>query len=84
MEAENLKLEKQLQSTIKERQDADRVCEEIFAFLEEVCHLTNDTKVLCIMLTFTCPPTQIENEWRKLPLDDMQTWILETAEAQRL
>lgn len=39
MEAENLKLEKQLRVTVKEREDADRVCEEIFAFLEDVSYL---------------------------------------------
>lgn len=36
MEMDNLKLEKQLQATVKERKEADRVCEEIFAFLEDV------------------------------------------------
>lgn len=36
MEAENMKLEKQLRATVREREEADRVCEEIFAFLEDV------------------------------------------------
>lgn len=27
---------------------------------------------------------KIEKEWKKLPLDDIQTWTLETAEAQKL
>lgn len=36
MEAENMKLEKQLRGVVREREEADRVCEEIFAFLEDV------------------------------------------------
>lgn len=35
-EEENMKLEKQLRATVREREEADRVCEEIFAFLEDV------------------------------------------------
>lgn len=52
MEAENMKLEKQLRATVREREEADRVCEEIFAFLEDVSALSLLILRLWLILCF--------------------------------
>ena len=54
MEADNVKLEKQLRAAVNERKDADRVCEEIFAFLEDVRYLSLLTLPLTVCSPFLC------------------------------
>ena len=81
MEKENMELYGQVQENVAAQDRTDAKTAEIFAFFDEVRGEQPCTLAVCSRTEWPSAG-QIYAKWQELPLEDVQTWTLLTAETQ--